>query len=167
MTFLQIKQRVFDRLQTSRTQTGTLNDQVSGFVNQWHRKILVQPIFRGFRKTEITLATVANQWRYGVKLLEIRHITERTNDRRLVKMTESEWRRRLPDPTEETGDPEAWVPLGQTRIRQRPANASELFAISTSASDTNTISVEVVRTNGEVVLLSVTMTGTTGGVVSG
>ena len=162
MTFLEIKQRVFDKLQVSRTQTGTLNDQIGGFVNQWHRDMLTQPVFRGFRKTELTEASVASQWRYGTKLLEIEHITERTNDRRLIKRTESWWRRNFPDPTEDTGDPEYWVPLGQTRIRKRPADASELFAISSSASDTNTISVEVVRSNGEVSLLSVSMTGVTG-----
>lgn len=162
MTFLEIKQKVFDRLQVSRTQTGLLNDTIGGFVNQWHRKILVQPVFEGFRKTQVTEASVANQWRYGTKLLDIEYITERTNDRRLLKRTESWWRRRFPDPTKHTGLPWFWIPLGQTRIRKRPADASELFAISTSASDTNTISVEVVRTNGEVSLLSVTMTGTTG-----
>ncbi|KKN52696.1 hypothetical protein LCGC14_0609770 [marine sediment metagenome] len=161
MTFLEIKHRVFDRIQVSRTQTGTLNDTIGGFVNQWHRKILVQPVFDGFRKTQVTLATVADQWRYGTKLLKIDHITERTNDRRLIKKTESWWRKNYPDPTEGTGDSEYWIPLGQTRIKQRPANASELFAISSSASDTNTISVEVVRSNGEVSLLSLPMTGAT------
>ena len=162
MTFLEIKQRVFDRLQVSRTQTGDLNTTIGGLVNQWHRQILVQPVFKGFRKTEVTEASVANQWRYGTKLLEIEHITERTNDERLIKRTESWWRRNFPDPTEDTGDPEYWVPLGQTRIKKRPANASEIFAISSSASDTNTISVEVVRTGGLIQLLSVTMTGATG-----
>ena len=162
MTFLEINQRAFDKLQVSRTQTGTLNDQVSGFVNQWHRQILTQPVFRGFRRIELTQASVSGQHRYGTKMLEIHHITERTNDRRLVKKTESWYRRNFPDPSQDIGDPEYWIPLGQTRVRQRPANASELFAISSSASDTQTISVEVIRTGGETRLLAVSLTGVTG-----
>lgn len=162
MTFLEIKQRVFSRLQFSTTQTGELNTTIGGFVNAWHRKVLTQPGMKGFRKTQVTEASVTDQWRYGTKLLDIEHITERTNDRRLVKKAESWWRANYPDPTESTGDAEYWIPLGQTRIKKRPANPSEIFAISSSGSDTQTISVEVIRTGGLIQLLSVSLTGATG-----
>lgn len=161
MTFLEIKQLAFDRLQVSRTQTGDFNTRIGGFVNQWHRRILSKPAFRDFRKTQVTEATVANQHRYGTKLLEIHHITERSNDRRLIKRNEDWWRRRFPDPTADSGEARFWIPLGQTRVRKRPAGASELFVISSSASDTMTIHVEAIRSGGETRLLSVVVNGTT------
>lgn len=161
MTFLNIKKAAFRRLQVNETQTGDLNTRIGGFVNQWHRQILAKPVFRDFRKIELTEATVASQHRYGVKMLEIHYITERSNDRRLRKRNEEWWRRHFPDPTADSGEARFWIPLGQTRIRKRPANASELFVISTSASDTMTIHVEAIRSGGETRLLSVAVNGTT------
>ena len=163
MNFLTVKQAAFRRLQVSETQTGDFNTRIGAFVNRWHRQILSEPgLRRQSRKTQVTLATVADQWRYGVKLAAIDYITERSNERRLRKRTESWWREHFADPTSETGDADFWVPLGYTRVKQRPANASEIFAVSTSASDTQTISVEVVRSNGARRLLSVSLTGVTG-----
>ena len=162
MNFLAQQKAVYRRLGISETQSGDTATRVKGFINRWERQFLSRPIFQSLRQTQVTEATVANQWRYGVKLQTISHITERTNDRRLVKRTEESWRRSFPDPTEDTGDPVAWIPLGKTRIKKRPANASELFVISSSASDTNTARAEVIRAGGEVRLVSVTMTGVTG-----
>lgn len=162
MNLLALENAAYRRLQVAEAQTGDFKTRIDGFLNRWHRQVLSQSMFRSFRKTQVTEATVVDQWRYGVKLMEIFHITERSNERRLIKQTEVWWRQRFPDPSSHTGDPRWWIPLGQTRIKIRPANASELFAISSSASDTNTLSAEVIRAGGERRLVSVTMTGTTG-----
>lgn len=163
MNFLAIKKAAFRRLQASETQTSTLNSEIGGYVNRWHRQLLSQPTLRPYRSTQITVATVADQWRYGVPLRAINHITERSNERRLGKKSEGWWRRRFPDPSTETGDAEVWVPLGSTPLLRRPADASELFVISTSGSDTGmTAHVEGVRSDGVPVAMSVQLTGLTG-----
>lgn len=146
--------------------TGTIDARVTTYVNRrinrWHRQILSAPGFRSLRKTQVTQASVADTFDYGIQLEEIHHITERTTNRRLTKRTEDWWRTHFPDPTQFTGTPEYWVPLGYTRTLRRPANASEIFVISTSASDTGTAYVEFIRSGGYPRSLSVTMTGVTG-----
>ena len=161
MNLQAIENSAYRRLQVDENQSGDFKTRIDGFVNRWHRQILSQSMFRSFRKTQVTQATVADQWLYGTKLMEIFHISERSNERRLIKKTEQEWRRRFPDPSQHTGDAEWWIPLGQTRIAQRPADASELFVISTSASDTGTIHVEAIRSDGAPIAMSVAVNGTT------
>ena len=162
MTFQGIKQDAFGRLSFQSSPASEVDTRIGRYVNRWHRKILSMPVFRSFRRVQVTQASVAATFEYGISLAEIFYITERTNNTRLQKRTEDWWRRHYPDPTEDTGTPASWVPLGYMRTQRRPSDASELFVISTSASDTGTAYVEAIRSNGYPRSLSVTMTGTTG-----
>lgn len=162
MNFQQVKQDAFRRLGYDAAPATAIDTRIGAYVNRWHRKVLSAPAFRSFRKVQLTQASVANTFDYGVALAEIHRITERTNDRRLIKKTEDWWKTHYPDPTADTGTPIWWVPLGITRTQRRPANASELFVISTAAGDTGTAYVEVIRSDGYPRSLSVTMTGVTG-----
>lgn len=111
----------------------------------------------------LALTTVAGQARYVVPeaVSQILSITDRTNDRALSSMTLDEYRRADPDPSDTSGLSERWVPLGLSPVAKQPSDASQLFLLSTSASDTNTAYVEVVTANGYRRALSVAMTGTT------
>jgi hypothetical protein len=71
------------------------------------------------------------------------------------------YRAHVPDPSRWTGTPDFYVPMGFTRIHTRPSAACELFVKSTSASDTGTAYVEVVRSDGYTRSLSAVMTGVT------
>ena len=148
MTFQGIKQDAFGRLSFQSSPASEVDTRIGRYVNRWHRKILSMPVFRSFRRVQVTQASVAATFEYGISLAEIFYITERTNNTRLQKRTEDWWRRHYPDPTEDTGTPASWVPLGYMRTQRRPSDASELFVISTSASDTGTAYVEAIRSNG-------------------
>ena len=160
MTFQSVKQEAFRRLGFDDAPATAVDTRIGAYVNRWHRKILSAPAFRSFRKVQVTQASVADTWDYGIALAEIYHVTERTNDRRLTKRTEPWWREAYPDPTADTGTPIVWVPLGYTRTQRRPANASELFVISTAA-ETPTAYVEVIRSDGYPRSLNVALNGTT------
>lgn len=109
----------------------------------------------------LTFASVANQREYALLTDRIDAITERDNDRALEMRTLDWWRRVQPDPTDNTGVPSVWVPLGAAAVAVQPSNASQLLVDSTSASDTGTAFIEVTRTGGYTRTTSVTMTGTT------
>lgn len=131
------------------------------YLNRWHRKILSSPGMDPLRRRPVTQASVADQATYGIAVQAIRYITEQDTQRRLTKKTLGWYRDRYPDPARISGTPTVWVPLGLARIHTRPSAATELFAVSTSAGDTQTISVGVIRTGGYPRLLSVALTGTT------
>jgi len=114
------------------------------------------------RRVQVTKASVADQAVYGVALQSLKWITERDTQRRLFEKTLPWYRAHVPDPTRWTGTPTFYVPMGYSRIHTQPAIAGvELFVKSTSASDTNTAKVEVVRSDGYTRSLSVPMTGVT------
>lgn len=162
MTFADLRADVGRRLQLSTTLSTADTTRINAALNHWHRRVLSEAGFRALRRVQITQASVANQIEYAVALAEIHHITQRTNQWRLTKRTEDWWRHTYPDPTADTGTPDSWVPLGFSRVAARPANASELFVISTDAGDTGVARVEVIRSAGYQRLLNVTMTGVTG-----
>lgn len=162
MTYDDIRLQTFDRTGYGAAPAATVVTRVGRYVNRWHRKVLTMPGMRSLRRVEPTLASVANQIRYGIALSELYYVTERTNDRRLAKRTEDWWRLHYPDPTAQTGTPKAWVPLGFTRVHTRPSDPSEIFVDSTDGADTTqTAHLEVIRSTGYRDSLSVQLTGTT------
>ena len=160
-TFLEITQDVYDRTGQAQTPPAEVSRRIKRYVNRWNRKVLSAYGMEPLRRVIATQASVANQQTYGIALQSIRFFTETTSDRRLYEQTLAWYRTHYPDPTSMTGTPHYYVPMGFARIHTRPANASELFVKSTSASDTGTARVEIVRTGGYRRLLSVTMTGVT------
>lgn len=161
MDFAAIKLDVYRRTGHASSPASDVSTRIGAFVNRWHRQILSKPGMGGLRRVTITKASVANQATYGVALQKLKYVTEATTDRRLREKTLGWYREHVPDPTAWTGTPLHFVPMGYSRIHTRPANASELFVKSTSASDTGTAYVEVVRSDGYTRSLSVAMTGTT------
>jgi len=161
MTFLEIRQLALRRLQFADSPATAVTNRVNSYINRWHRRLLANPGMKKLRRVEILKASVADQATYGISLAQILHIHERTNDRRLQQRSLDWYRHHVPDPTAVTGTPMYWIHLGWTRVHTLPANASELFVISSSASDIGTAFVEVVRSDGHRRSLSATMNGTT------
>src|SRR6185436_5296526 len=113
----------------------------------------------------LTFATVASQSRYVLpeSVAEIRHISERTNDRTLRVMGLDRYRIVEPDPPSNSGIPSHYVPFGRTAVAAQPSAAAEIFAISTDAADTTqTAFIEGIRTGGYMTSLSKTLNGLTG-----
>ena len=161
MTFLGIQQDLSDRLGYAQAPATPVARRLKRFINDWHRRVVSSPGMAPLRRVIITQASIAAQQTYGLVLNEIKFFTEATTDRRLYPKTLAWYRERFPDPANFTGTPLYWVPLGHSRIHTRPSAAAELFVKSTSASDTGTAYVEVIRSTGYRRSLSVTMTGVT------
>lgn len=162
MTFLEILQDSYRRLGFSSTPASDVITRIKAFANETHRAILSDPDLTRLRDGSMTFASVADQAEYGLTPAAIRisSITERTNDRRLVELSLDELRALDPALTA-TGDPEAYIRLGNAAVALQPSNASELFLKSTSASDTQVAYVEGFTTGGYPRADSVTLTGVT------
>lgn len=132
-------------------------------LNNRHREILSWPGSERLRYRTLTFASVASQARYGLPNVEdVLEIRETTNDRTLIRRSLHEYRRMNPDPAAMTGVPEAWVPLGYQAVALFPTSGpEELYAKSTSASDTQTVYVEGTLRHGYPIVKSATLTGTT------
>jgi hypothetical protein len=87
-------------------------------------------------------------------------IRDTTNDLTLKSASVHWYVGQEPDPSGTTGNPEVWVPIGYGPLRIQPSDASTLYAVSSSASDTMSIVIEGVRA-GNLTSATVTMTGAT------
>jgi hypothetical protein len=131
-------------------------------VNEVHRQLLRMTGMESLRYATLTFASVASQKLYALPtqgVARINRITEQTNDRKLEYRTPPWLDSVAPDPT--TGTPWAWIPKGYVEVHTQPADASAVYVLSTSASDTAVAHVEGIRTGGYYATVKVTMTGTT------
>lgn len=163
MTYLQMLTRLAERrgAQTAQLDPKT-RSRYGAAINEVHRQVLRQPGRESLRQGVVTFASVANQKLYALPtsgIARVNWITETTNDRKLEYRTPQWLDSVAPDPT--TGTPWAWVPRGYVEVHTQPADASAVYVVSTSASDTGKAYVEGIRTGGYYGSASVTMTGTT------
>jgi hypothetical protein len=130
------------------------------FINERHRRILRD--YPQLRDDVIAFDTVASQPQYSIPeqgIARINRIFETTNDR-LLEQRSLLWLRSVdPDPQEST--PYVWVPNGYMQVHTQPDDASEVFVVSTSASDVNRCYIEGMVTGGDRRIAEVTMTGVT------
>jgi hypothetical protein len=135
------------------------------YLNQGLRRVLAMPGMALVANSDppFTFASVADQPRVVLpeSVRDMSTLTERDNDTRLRPMTLDIYRRLAPDPTQVTGTPTHYVPLGRVALATLPSNASELFVKSTAAGDTNQCTLRGVITGGYQRDASVTMTGAT------
>lgn len=160
-----LRAAVYEDCNYASTPASDVSTRITRYLNEGLRLILAEPGMARVLDTDtpFTFASVANQSRYVLPdaYAQIRHITERSNDRRLDMMSLDQYRRLEPDPTATTGLPDYWVPIGRVAVAKQPSDASELFIDSTSASDTNTCAIEGITTGGYRRTATVSMTGTT------
>jgi len=164
MTFTDITAAILDEVGNTTGDQRTLA-RVRRFVNEGLRAVVGEPGMERLADTDapFTFASVANQARYVLpeNIARIRHLTDRTNDWRLTPLSLASYRLLDPDPSANAGTPTHFVPIGVVGVAVQPADASEVFVDSTSASDTMTAYVEGVITGGYLRKTAVTMTGTT------
>lgn len=163
MTFNQIELDVFRRLNYADSPASAVKTRIDGFINQRHRRILSMPGLSRLRDDTLPLTTIANTATYamGPAVSRIKAIFDAaTNQTRLTERTLS-WVRTV-DPGSNPGTPEAWIPLSLRQVQTQPSAATGLWAVSTSASDTQNVFIETVRTGGYPHQSSATaLTGTT------
>lgn len=165
MTFAELLSAVYDECGYGSSPATQVQTRVRRWINQGMRSVLSQPGLQRLqdRAVPYEFTTTANRAQYSVPGAQARiiSITERTNDRALMPMSLEQYRVADPDPTVTSGTSVAWVPIGRVGVATQPSDSSQVFVVSTSASDTATAYVAGVLSNGEVVTDTVTMTGTT------
>lgn len=163
MTLSTILAELYRRHGYASSPASDVTTRLTAFINTVHRQLLTLPGLEFLRDDTITFASVASQARYGLpqSVAKIKAITDRTNDRRITLATLDQLRNADPG-LDASGTSSSYIPIGWQAVSIQPSAATELFADSTAAGDTNTAYVEGIRTGGYFKALSVTMTGTTG-----
>jgi len=132
-------------------------------INQTHRRLLSDPHLQALRDDTITFASVSGQSRYGLPqaLAMVQAITDRTTNIKLRQMSLSELRSRDPGLVT-SGVPQYYVLHGTQAVSVQPSAAAQIFAVSTAVGDTVPIvNLSAVRSTGDRVTLTATLTGTT------
>ena len=152
MTFNAIELDVFRRLNFQDSPASAVKTRIDGFINQRHRRILAMPGLSRLRDDNLTFASVASQAIYamGPAVSRIKAIYDATTNQ--LKLTERtlQWLRTVDPRLNESGTPEAWIPLSIKQTQKQPSAACDLHVISTSASDGAGVTcfVEYTRTGG-------------------
>lgn len=165
MEFSAILAAAYEDLGYASSPAATVVTRLKRYVNEGLQAILAEPAIYGLIEADVpyTFASVASRARYALPdgHAYVREIRDTTNDITLSAMALDAYRRLDPDPTQTTGLPTHYVPVGRIAVALQPSDASEIFVDSTSASDTNTCQIEGIVTGGYRRTATVTMTGTT------
>lgn len=165
MTLSELQAAVYEECAYQTSPASAVTTRVTRLLNEGLRATLAEPGLARLIDSDgpLTFATVASTPRYALPeaVARIIAIRETTTDRTLEAMGLAEYRRWIPDPTNVSGTPVRYVPIGRVAVSVQPSDASEVFAKSTAAGDTTqTIFVEGVITGGYLRTASVTLTGT-------
>lgn len=163
MTLSELEQDVYRRLNKNTTADTVTQTRIRAFLNQRQRRILAEVGIGRLRDDVFTFTSVAGQPRYALPqgVAKVHHIIDATNGRTLRQLTLTELREFDPRSATYTGSPDYFVPLGYTAVAAQPADASELFAKSTAAGDTQNLTLEGVLSSGERRTVTVALTGVT------
>jgi hypothetical protein len=165
MTRAELEQAVYQECSHAESPDVRVTTRVRRFLTEGVHAVLAEPglSYLADSDTPSVVASVASQARYVVpeSIAAIRHISDRTNDRTVVPMSLAAYRALDPDAASTSGTPTHYVPIGRVGVAVQPADASDIFVDSTSASDTNSAYLEGFITGGYQRRTAVTMTGTT------
>jgi hypothetical protein len=151
MTFAQILADTYRRTGYQSSPASDVVTRIKSFVNETHEAILAEPGLGALLYGTATFASVASQARYGLSnVAQVKAMTEATNDQKLEARSLAWYRTHNPDPANNEGTPEVFVPLGQVAVAQVPAvTGTGLWIVSSSASDTTpTVTIDAIRVGG-------------------
>lgn len=167
MTLSSLLAELYRRLNHPTSPASSVSTRLTALVNEGQQELISLPGMGTWitqHNPPLTFASVANRAIYSLPqgVSRIEAIRDATNKRSLSAQSREWYHSTEPDPSTFTGTPEAWVPYGWSAVEKPPADASQLYVKSTSASDTGTCYVEVIRSGGgQPITLSVAMTGVT------
>lgn len=148
--------------------TATQNRLVD-FLNQRQRRILSIPGTQRLREATLGFSSVASTAQYAFQgaVSKIKRVMDTTNDRVLAELSLDAYRHVDPDP--ESGTPTThFIWLGRQPVQVQPSNASTMYVKSTAAGDTTqTATIEGITSEGFLLTIAVTLTGTTAVAMSG
>ena len=166
MTLAEMQASVYEDCGYQSSPATAVTTRVTKWLNDAVRSIVAEQGMSRILDSDspLTFASVAAQSRYVLpeSVAEIRHISERTNDRTLRVMALDRYRIVEPDPPSNSGIPSHYVPFGRTAVAVQPSAAAEMFAKSDNAADTTqTAFIEGIRTGGYMASLSKALNGVT------
>jgi hypothetical protein len=101
------------RLNKNTTLDSATEARLLDFLNESYREVLSKPGMERLRRSTTTFDSVAGTATYTVSsAARVLRVWETTNDRRLWEMTIDQYRTIEPDPSANTGTPEAFVWMG-------------------------------------------------------
>src|SRR5688572_4535178 len=113
MTFAQIKTDCYRRLGYASPPVQAVIDRIAAFINESHEEILSEPGLASLMYGSMTFASVASQARYGLSTVaQIRSMTDAENDQPIRPRNLAWYRATNPDPANNEGTPEWYIPLG-------------------------------------------------------
>jgi hypothetical protein len=162
MTFLEILQDVYRRTNKPTTPEAETITRIKAFVNDRHKWLLSKPGIDQFRHATGTFDSVADEPRVALPQALTRIDSLYQTDPNNWRLGEKslDWLRTV-NPQQNSGTPIYYVPKGYEYVAAQPADASQIWVKSDSASDTGTAYIQGVRTGGIQGASSVTMTGVT------
>jgi hypothetical protein len=166
---------LYRRCNFADTPDAAVTTRLTMFLNQRHRALLtssaLQSLKRGFTSFTSTGAggggSAVSEYGMPYGVARVLAVREETNDRLLEERSWEWYRSQQPDPTNQSGTPDCWVPLGIRAIARKPADTG-VWVVSTSALDTTQVVtiVGIVGTTptgqrGATLSLTATLNGTT------
>jgi hypothetical protein len=165
MTFLELQNQVLEACGHTTATSSAPRTRVKRSLNIWQRKILNRPGANVLlRDSEASFDSVASQHTYGLGLPMGRLLGISCDAYEATLALESRaWLRRVDPGLTAAGDPASvYVPKGWFPVQQHPANASSVFAKSTSAADTTqVVDWEFIVSGPDRVAGNTTLNGTT------
>jgi len=161
MTLSQLLAAAFSDLGFQASPPTDVVTRITRYVNEGYSAVMRTPGLQGLRLATLTVSSVAGQkfLQLGPAIQQIQRIVDQAHNVALRKMTDDEFRKS--DPQElQTGTPWRWVDMGFHPVAKQP-NGSSIWAVSTSASDTQSIGGAGVDLNGQYIPFGATLTGTT------
>lgn len=166
MTLSDLLADLYRRFNYASSPASEVTTRLTALLNETQQDILSEPGMDTLLYDTMTFASVASTPEYSVlptSLARIRTIYDTTNFWVLPPRSLAWYRSAYPNPLLITGIPDSYVDLGQWAVLTQPSNASELFVISTSATDGAAVTayLEGYRTGGLFTSVSKAMNGTT------
>lgn len=165
MTLADMLADLYRRTNQAAAPDTTVTTRYTAFLNETQQEVLSEPGMEALLNDSVTFASVASTPEYSLpqSIARVKQIRETTNLITLEPLSLSAYRERYPSPTAVTGTPTEYVDLGYAGVSVQPSNASELFFVSSSASDDNTkkVFIEGYTTGGAFRTASVAMNGIT------
>jgi hypothetical protein len=159
---------------TSSVDTAT-KARLDAFLNETQQEILSEPGMEILLRDRTSFDSARSTPEYALArgVASISAIRDTTNDRLLIPMAYEEYLALSPDPLSSSGTPTHWVDAGWSAMvsqpkeySRQPANASELFVVSTDNTDdigaTKKAYLEGYDNDGDFHAVSVAVNGTTG-----
>lgn len=163
MTLTTLLAELYRRCDFTTSPPTAITTRLTAFLNTTQRQILTAPGLDQFRNDTITFASVAAQALYGLPpvITRVDAITDRTTMLRLEATSLDQLRTDDPGLVM-SGTPDSYILRGLQQVAVQPLVATGLWVVSTSASDTQNVFIETVRTGGyPFVSAAVAITGVT------